>query len=59
MLTRIMKRVYSGKRPHCARVTGRLVLLVGMTFIVRKHPLLGWTYFAVEPDSIRLEVYHA
>ena len=55
MLTRVLKRIYSGKRPGCARVRGRLVYVAGIPFIVRRAPVLGWTYFAVDPDSIRLE----
>ena len=59
MLARVLKRVYSGVRPGGARVRGRLVYVAGIPFIVRRAPVLGWTYFAVDPDSIRLEVCHA
>lgn len=59
MAAGFMKRVYSGVRPGCARVRGRLVYVAGIPFIVRRAPVLGWTYFAVDPESIRLEVYHA
>ena len=59
MLTRVLKRIYSGKRPGCARVRGRLVYVAGIPFIVRRTPFLGWTYFAVDSESIRLEAYHA
>ena len=50
---------YSGCRRNCARISGRRVVFAGLTCIAFIHPVLGFTFFVVDEDSIRLEVYHA
>lgn len=54
-----MTALWSGCRPHCERVRGELIEYAGLTCIFLQHPNLGKTYFAVDPDSVRIEVYHA
>ena len=54
-----MTALWSGCRPHCARVRGELTEYVGLPFIRQRHPVLGTVYFAVDPETIRFEVYHA
>ena len=54
-----MTALWSGCRPHCARVRGELTEYAGLTCIMQRHPVLGETYFAVDPETIRIEVYHA
>ena len=50
---------YSGCRRNCARISGRRVVFAGLTCIAFIHPVLGFTFFVVDEDSIKLEVYHA
>ena len=50
---------YSGCKRNCARISGRRVVFAGLTCIAFIHPVLGFTFFVVDEDSIRLEVYHA
>ena len=54
-----MTALWSGCRPHCARVRGELTEYAGQTCIMQQHPVLGKTYFAVNPETVRIEVYHA
>ena len=54
-----MTALWSGCRPHCARVRGVLNEYAGLTCILQRHPNLGLTYFIVDPASVRIEVYHA
>ena len=53
-----MTALWSGCRPHCARVRGELTEYAGQTCIMQQHPVLGATYFAVDPETVRIEVYH-
>ena len=54
-----MTALWSGCRPHCARVRGELTDYAGLTCIMQQHPVLGETFFAVDPETVRIEVYHA
>lgn len=46
-------KLYSGRREGCGTVTGRLVRLRGLTFLVQRHPITGWTFFCVDPETVR------
>ena len=54
-----MTALWSGNRFRCARVRGELTEYAGQTCIMQHHPVLGETYFAVDPETLILEVYHA
>ena len=54
-----MTTLWSGCRPHCARVRGTLTEYGGLTCIFQLRPYLGFTFFIVDPETIRIEVYHA
>lgn len=54
-----MTALWSGHRIRCARIRGELTEYAGLPFIMQRHPVLGETYFAVDPETIRFEVYHA
>ena len=54
-----MIALWSGHRIRCARIRGELTEYNGVPCILQHHPILGETYFAVDPDTIRIEVYHA
>lgn len=49
-------RRYSGCRPHCARVTGYPVRHGNDLYLVYLHSQTGWTFFAVDPESLRAVV---
>ena len=46
-------KLYSGNRENCGTVVGRLVRLRGLTFLVQRNPVLGWTWFCVDPETVR------
>ena len=54
-----MTTLWSGHRPVCATVRGELTEYNGLPCIMQHHPVTGETYFAVDPETIRIEVYHA
>ena len=45
-------KLYTGHKHGCAPVTGRLVRLRGLAFLVCRHPVTGWTYFCVDEDTL-------
>ena len=45
-------KLYTGDKHGCAPVTGRLVRLRGLAFLVVRHPVTGWTFFCVDEDTI-------
>ena len=45
-------KLYTGHKHGCAPVTGRLVRLRGLAFLVQRHPVTGWTYFCVDEDTV-------
>lgn len=47
-------KLYTGHKHGCAQVTGRLVRLRGLAFLVVRHPVTGWTYFCVDEDTIEV-----
>jgi len=46
-------KLHSGRREGCGTVTGRLVRLWGLTFLVQRNPITGWTFFCVDPETIK------
>ena len=46
-------KLYSGRREGCGTVVGRLVKLRGMTFLVQRHSITGWTFFCVDAETVR------
>lgn len=46
-------KLYSGCRKGCGTVVGRLVKLRGLTFLVQRNPILGWTFFCVDPETVK------
>ena len=52
-----MNSLWSGCRPRCARIRGELTEYAGLTCILQHHPVLGETYFAVDPETLRIEVW--
>ena len=52
-----MTALWSGHRIRCARIRGELTEYAGQTCIMQHHPVLGETYFAVDPETIRFEVW--
>jgi len=54
-----MNALWSGCRIGRPRIRGALFCLAGEPFIMYRHPVLGETFFAVDPETIRIEVYHA
>ena len=54
-----MTALWSGCRPHCERVRGELTEYGGVPVIMDRHPFFGGVYFAVDPATVRFEVYHA
>ena len=46
-------KLYSGNRKGCETVVGRLVRLWGLTFLVQRNPITGWTFFCVDPETIK------
>lgn len=47
-------KIYMGHKHGCAPVTGRLVRLRGLAFLVCRHPVTGWTFFCVDEDTIEV-----
>ena len=47
------RTIYIGNQKECDPVTGRPVKLKGITFLVKRHPITGLTFFAVDPETIR------
>lgn len=47
-------KIYTGHKHGCAPVTGRLVRLRGLAFLVVRHPVTGWTWFCVDEDTIEV-----
>ena len=52
-----MTALWSGHRVNCARVRGELTEYAGLFCIIQRHPVLGETFFAVDPETIRIEVW--
>ena len=46
-------KLYRGCREGCGTVTGRLVRLWGLTFLVQRNPITGLTFFCVDPETVR------
>ena len=46
-------KLYTGHKHGCAPVTGRLVRLRGLAFLVVRHPVTGWTWFCVDEDTLK------
>lgn len=47
------RTLYSGNQKECGTVTGRPVRLNGVTYLAQRHPVTGWTFFCVDPETIR------
>ena len=47
------RTLYSGNQKECGTVTGRPVRLNGVTCLAQRHPVTGWTFFCVDPETIR------
>lgn len=52
-----MNSLWSGHRIRCARIRGELTEYAGLTCILQHHQVLGETYFAVDPETVRFEVW--
>ena len=50
----ITKKIYRGCRKHVPEswITGSLVWDGDTPFLVRRDPYTGWTFFAVDTDTI-------
>ena len=46
-------KLYSGRREGCGTVVGWLVRLNGLTFLVHWNQITGWTWFCVDPETVR------
>lgn len=44
---------YSGCRKGCGRITGYPVRDGDDLYLVYRHEVTGWTFFAVDPDSLQ------
>ena len=47
------RTIYIGNQKECDPVTGRPIRMKGITFLVKRHPVTGWTFFCVDPNTIR------